>query len=175
MEQSCLRRVCLFWAWVKARSNTFFIWVLFLLNTASYVYICGYLRSITVIGSWSNKYFRAVQPRYRVASFLRLRQLSISSRCLIVKNTLLFFKVFFWPFSGFTDSADEELTGNRVRDREWHAAKGPGPGTFRAIWSPLLDIHCAQQMKLGWWKSPFFRTPVMSHPCCLTNWNSKCN
>ena len=40
-----------------------------------------------------------------------------------------FFKVFFWPFLSLLIVQLKSVTGNRVREGEWHAAKGPGPGS----------------------------------------------
>ena len=48
---------------------------------------------------------------------------------------------FLLAFHGFIDSTAEEVIGNREREREWHAAKGPGPrvepGSAAARTKPL--------------------------------------
>ena len=48
-----------------------------------------------------------------------------------------FYFIFFKYFFGLIDRTAEDMTGNRERDGEWHAAKGPGrelnPGPLQSL------------------------------------------
>ena len=57
---------------------------------------------------------------------------------------------FFFPaFSGLLTVQLKSVTGNRVREGEWHAAKGPGPGVEPGSAAEPRHMGCALPAELS--------------------------